>query len=165
MEISNGQVSYSFGGEKAEQMLKPSITRTGNNVSVKGTLAGKVFAVAITKVAFTESEPESAVPYSISIIGGEGSVNGGKGGCVRYGDGTVPRVVVGVAVDDVLNIRSQAKASASILSTAYNGEHVWVYPSTVKGGWIKVSHFRQGTTAVKGAVIDGWVNAKFLSPA
>ena len=72
MEISNGQVSYSFSGEKAEQMLKPSITRTGNNVSVKGTLAGKTFAVAITKVAFTESEPESAVPYSISIIGGEG---------------------------------------------------------------------------------------------
>lgn len=164
MEITNGQVSYSFSGDKPETMLDPVITTAGSKVRVQGTLAGKPFAVLITSVSFTDSEPEAAVPYSVSIIGGEGSVNGGKGGCIRFGDGTTPRTVVGVASDDVLNIRSQAKAKAPVLDTAYNGERVWVYPATLKGGWIKVSSFRDGTTKSKGALLLGWVNAKYLSP-
>jgi hypothetical protein len=165
MEISQGRVGYSFSGEKTETLQATRLIRSGSKLTVKGSLAGKAFQAVITKVAFTESEPEAEVSYSVSIVGGEGSVNRGKGGCVRYGDGTTPRTVVGVATDDVLNIRSQAKSSASILSTAYNGNHLWVYPASVQGSWIKVSYFREGTTTSKGAVFAGWVNAKFLSPA
>lgn len=164
MEISQGQITYSFSGDKAEQMQTPRLVRLGSKITVKGTLASKAFQAVITKVSFSDSEPEMAVPYSVSIRGGEGSVNGGKGGCVRYGDGTTPRTVIGVATDDVLNIRSQATTSASVLDKVSNGDRIWVYPATVKGSWRKVSHFRQGTTKSKGAVIDGWVNAKFLSP-
>jgi uncharacterized membrane protein len=165
MEIANGQVSYSFSGDKSETMLNPALTRTGSKVRVQGSLVGKPFAALITNISFTDSEPEAAVPYSVSIIGGEGSVNGGKGGCIRYGDGTTPRTVVGVAVDDILNIRSQAKSTAPVLDTASNGEHVWVYPLTLKGGWIKVSAYRDGTAKSKGTVISGWVKEKFLSPS
>jgi uncharacterized membrane protein len=165
MEIANGLVSYSFSGDKPEILLNPALTRIGTKVRVQGTLVGKPFAVLITNISFTDSEPEAAVPYSVSIIGGEGSVNGGKGGCIRYGDGTTPRTVIGVATDDVLNIRSQAKATAPILDTASNGERIWVYPNTLRGSWMKVSTFRDGTTTSKGTVLSGWINAKFLSPS
>lgn len=163
MEMSKGQVAYSFSGDKAELMLTPSIVKTGSKVSVRGSLAGKNFEMRITNVAFTESEEESTVPYSVSILGGEGSVNGGKGGCIRYADGTAPRDVIGVADNDVLNIRTKPNSRASVLGTAYPRGRVWIYPRSNAGGWIKASFYRFAESKSKRGLVTGWVNAKFLA--
>jgi uncharacterized protein YgiM (DUF1202 family) len=163
MEVFQGQVNYSFSGEPPEQMLSPKVTRTGSKLTVKGSLAGKAFAAVITNVAFTESEPESEVPYSVSIVGGEGSVNGGKGGCIRYADGTEPRGVTAVADNDVLNVRTKPRATAPLVGSLYNRGQVWVYPKSNTNGWLKVSYFVEATGTKKGRVVDGWVNAKFVA--
>ena len=163
MEVFQGQVNYSFSGESTEQMLSPRITRTGSKVTVKGSLAGKAFAAVITNVAFAESEPESEVPYSVSIVGGEGSVNRGKGGCIRYADGTEPRGITGVADNDVLNVRTKPRATSALVGSLYNRGRVWVHPASNTNGWLKVSYFAEGTATKKGRVVDGWVNAKFVA--
>lgn len=85
-----------------------------------------------------------------------------QGSCTKYPNGYVVRTVIGVAVDDALNIRAAASASSDIVGTLENGELVFVQPS--KSKWWKAAFIDGGDDAnVEPRVVSlGWVSARFI---
>lgn len=65
--------------------------------------------------------------------------------------------IVNVALGDTLNVRSQASASAPVVTKLVNGETVSILSEAMNGStkWLRVEHL----------ITSGWVAARYINPA
>jgi uncharacterized membrane protein len=85
------------------------------------------------------------------------------GGCTMYQKGMVPRRVVKVAADDVLNIRNKPNAGAAVVRTASNAEVIFVQAPESKSQWKKVAVTIDVGESSRIRVIKGWANGAFIA--
>lgn len=84
------------------------------------------------------------------------------GGGNVYPTTYVPREVVDVPTNDVLNVREKPTANSSIIKSVEKFDRIWVVPSKAK--WFRSGWFEAigGEGAPK--FVYGWVNRSFISP-
>jgi uncharacterized membrane protein len=91
-----------------------------------------------------------------------GVLDGQEGGCIAFPKGSVPRKVINVASDDVLNVRKSARASSAIVATTPSDSWVFVLPSTAK--WLKTSVVTYpGGESGNVLVSSGFANRSFIA--
>ncbi len=134
------------------------VVKVGSGWNVSGKAGADTITVNITKEEGSDGMSDYTTPYA-------GLLNRQwNGACLKHGNGTVPRDVVGVAENDVLNVRSAPNASARIVTTIGQKGTAWVYPGKPKNGWVKVSARKySGEESGPVTAVDGWVNGAFVA--
>jgi uncharacterized membrane protein len=153
-------IYYDDNDQRVGFALRPVIQKQGADIVLSGRLKdGSEFTLNISKGSGSDGMSEFDYPY-VGKLSGAASV---IGGCVRMPDGTQLRRVVGVAENDLLNLRSQPNASAKTIGAVYAKGLVWAKPAALKKGWVRVSVvLRPKNEQGLITAVEGWVNAKFL---
>ena len=110
-----------------------------------------------------DKQGEQTEPYTIRVSELTQTNNHGEGSCARFPAGTVHRRVAGVADNDVLNVRSEPKASAKIVAKVDPVGEVWMFPDSARNKWIRVAVQKfpaSGTGTV--VIVTGWVNSQYV---
>jgi uncharacterized membrane protein len=150
-------------GEDGDSLEKALVTTTGSQVNVSGVQNnGRPFRMVIKDKPGYDgmSDFEGSHTGEILVFDDMGPL---KGLCIKHGDGTKPRRVVGVAETDELNVRAKPNASSAILTSLGPREYAWAYPSGARNGWVKVTAAKYPQNELgRIGVVSGWVNGKYL---
>jgi hypothetical protein len=150
----------SMGEGNPERLRSASVRVVSGSIKVQGTRAdGSRFAATVRHSKGSDGMSDYVTDWSGTI---DGRPDGGA--CVRHRDGSTPRVVVHVATDDVLNIRSGPRVGAAVIATAYPGGFVFRRPGAARGAWVPVSvrRFPAGGTG-RVTLRYGWANSRYLA--
>jgi hypothetical protein len=139
-------------------LSKLKVIKVGSGVRITGDVGLDSISVRITKGVGSDQMSDFTTPY-VGVLNGEF-----QGACLKHGNGTVLRDVIGVAEGDVLNVRVSPSASARIIDTIPFDGATWVYPGRANNGWRKVSVERYASRESGPiTVVDGWVNGAFIA--
>ena len=158
--VSPEEVTWVSGGSP-QPVNSVSVSAVGEGLNVSGRISRGPFQAKITKEPYTQGEQTE--PYTIRVSELTQTNNHGEGSCARFPAGTVHRRVAGVADNDVLNVRSEPKASAKIVAKVDPVGEVWMFPDSARNKWIRVAVQKfpaSGTGTV--VIVTGWVNSQYV---
>jgi uncharacterized membrane protein len=157
-----GRATYKSPEKQWPDLAVTLQTKNGVAVLDGRLLDGKSFHLRIVKGKGSDGMSDMVRPYAGEL---SGTVVGMtlSGACLKFPDGSVPRLVKGVAENDVLNVREAPMAKGKIVGTVDPRGEVWVLPVASSNGWLRVAiavypKDEQGDVNV----IEGWVNGKFV---
>jgi uncharacterized membrane protein len=160
-----GGVRYDAMGETLN-VGNLSFTIAGFISTVEGVLPdGKLFNLAISPGPAGDGMSELMRPFA-GVLTGTAVGNTVNGACLQFPADSLPRLVINVAEDDVLNVRNKPNAKATLVNIVRPGGTVWALVEEMQNGWARVAtpSFPKGESGDV-TVVEGWVNAKFLGPA
>jgi hypothetical protein len=150
-------------GADGDSLERATVTTTGSSFNITGVQNnGEPFRMVIIKKPGYDgmSDYEGSHTGRIDELDETAPL---VGLCIKHGDLTRPRRVVGVAENDELNVRATPSASAARLTSIGPGSYVWTYPTAAKKGWLRVSAAKYPPNE-RGriGVVNGWVNGRYV---
>jgi uncharacterized membrane protein len=140
-----------------------SFTIKGPATELGGKLpSGKTFSVKIVERVAGDGMSDTTRPYAGTLMGA--TVTGAvEGACLKFPDGTTPRPVKNIKVNDKLNVRAKPNAKSKIVNRVGPRGMVWAFPEPTAKGWARVAtaFYPKGDAGLIN-IVEGWVNASYL---